>query len=96
MEAEKIQPATVKEQKSLDALKSQLKEGMRAIACRQKRIKVADRSEYGWAVVKAYDNDELASNSEDEKQLFKAEKTVEREVSKRKCRSTKGNQVLDS
>ena len=42
------------------------------IACQQKIIKVADRSDYGWAVVKAYDNDELASDSEDEKRLFKA------------------------
>ena len=54
---------------------------------------MADRSDYGWAVVKAYDNDELASDSEDEKRLFKAEKTAEREISKRKRRFTKGKDV---
>ena len=46
-EAGKIQPATEKEQKSMVALKNQLKEGIQAIACRQKRIKVADHSDYG-------------------------------------------------
>ena len=42
-EAGKIQPATEKEQKSMVALKNQLKEGIQAITCCQKRIKVADR-----------------------------------------------------
>ena len=92
-EAAKIHPPTEKERRSLEALKAQLQEGIQAIACRQKRIKVADRSDYGWAVMKAYDNDELASDSEDEKRLFKAEKTAEREISKRKRRSTKGKDV---
>ena len=44
--------------------------------------------------MKAYDNDELASDSEDKKRLFKAEKTAKREISKRKRRSTKGKDVL--
>ena len=91
-EAAKVHPPT-EERRSLEALKAQLQEGIQAIACRQKRIKVADRSDYGWVVVKAYDNDELASDSEDEKRLFKAEKTAKREISKRKRRSTKGKDV---
>lgn len=94
VEAAKIQPATEREQKSLDVLKNQLKEGIQAIAYRQKRIKVADRSEYGWAVVKAYDSDELASDSEDEKRLFKAEKAAEREMAKRKRRPNKGRDSI--
>ena len=44
--------------------------------------------------MKVYDNDKLASDSEGEKQLFKAEKTAEREVSKWKRRSIKGKDVL--
>ena len=93
-EAAKIHPPSEKERRSLEALKPQLQEGIQAIVCWQnKRIKVADRSDYGWAVVKAYNNDELASDSEDEKRLFKAEKTAEREISKRKRRSTKGKDV---
>ena len=49
-EAAKIHPPTEKE-RSLEVLKVQLQEGIQAIACRQKRIKVADRSDYGWMVV---------------------------------------------
>ena len=76
-EAAKIHPPTEKERRSLEVLKAQLQEGIQAIACRQKRIKLADRSDNGWVVVKAYNNDELAKDSEDEKRLFKAEKTAE-------------------
>ena len=75
-------------------LKAQLQEGIQVIVCRQKRIKLADCSDYGWAVVKAYYNDRLASDSEDEKRLFKAEKTAEREISKRKRCSTKGKDAV--
>lgn len=92
VETAKIHPSMEKE-KSLEVLKNQLQEGIQMIACRQKRIKVADHSEHGWAVVKAYDNDELASNSDDEKQLCKAEKVAEQEISKQKWCSTKGKDV---
>ena len=40
---------------------------------RQKAIRIADRSEYGWATVEEYEEDELAANSNDEKRLFRAE-----------------------
>ena len=36
-----------------------LKEGMNAIEVWQKHIKIADRSELGWAIVAAYEDDEL-------------------------------------
>ena len=55
-----------------------LDEGTKAIVVRQKHIKVADRSEFGWSVVSIYESDELAENSDDEKRLFKAEKEAER------------------
>ena len=51
---------------------------MQAITYRQKRIKVADRSDFGWATVEEYDKDELASDSDDKKWLFKAERNAER------------------
>ena len=60
-----------------------LKEGMKAIELRQKHIKIADRSELGWAVVAAYEDDELASDSDDEKRIYRAEREAER-VAKRK------------
>ena len=37
---------------------------------RQKKIRIADRSENGWATVKEYEEDELAENSDDEKRYL--------------------------
>ena len=58
-------------------MRVQLTEGRVDIAHRQKRIKIADRSEYGWTTVELYEHDELASDSADEKKLEKAEKEEE-------------------
>ena len=60
----------------------ELTEGRVDIAHRQKRIKTADRSEYGWTTAELYKHDELASNSVDEKKLEKAEKEAEKCVAK--------------
>ena len=54
------------------------------IAARQKRIKVADRSEYGWATVDEYEQDQLAADKEDAKRLEKAEKSASSKAAKRK------------
>ena len=43
--------------------------------------------ELGWAVVAAYEDDKLASDSEDKKQIYKAEREAER-LSKRKRASS--------
>ena len=43
------------------------------IAQRQKLIKMADASELGWLVVNEYVTNPLASDSEDEKRIYKAE-----------------------
>ena len=61
--------------------------GRKAIAERQKLIRIADRSEYGWAVVEEYTADELADDSDDEKRLEKAEKAAERKIAKRRKRA---------
>ena len=61
-----------------------LKEGMKAIEVRQKCIKIIDWSELRWAVVAAYEDDELASDSDDKKRIYRAEREAER-VAKRKC-----------
>ena len=66
---------------AVTAARIELTEGRVNIARRQKRIKIADRSEYGWMTVELYEDDELASNSADKKKL---EKAAEKRVAKQK------------
>ena len=67
-----------------------LEDGMELLTSRQELIKIADRSELGWKVVDEYEADELASGSEDEKKLERAERTAERKAVKK--RKTTGRQ----
>ena len=53
---------------------------------RQKLIKIADKNRDGWLVVQEYETDDLASNSEDEKKIRKAEAAAEK-----KRKEAKGN-----
>ena len=57
-------PPTIKKAKTL------LEEGEKLLKSRQKLMKIADRSECGWATVEEYVEDELADDSDDEKRLF--------------------------
>ena len=43
-------------------------------------IRIADRSEFGWATVEEYEEDELADNSDDEKRLYRAELRAGRRI----------------
>ena len=52
--------------------KEHIAEGKKLLAKRQKLIKVADREENGWEVVRCYQADDLASDSDDEKRLAKS------------------------
>lgn len=54
------------------------------MAARQKRIHLADCSEYGWATVEAYDNDKLAENPADEKKMADAEKKAAQKVTRKR------------
>ena len=53
---------------------------------------MADRSYFIWAVVEAYDSDDLAEIFEDEKRLLRAEKSAETKAFKRKKRLPKGKE----
>ena len=57
-----------------------LKEGEKLITARQKLIRIADRSEFGWNTVAEYEEDELADGSDDEKRLYKAELRADRKM----------------
>ena len=63
-----------------------LKEGEALLAHRLLLIKIADRSEHGWNMIAAYENDELALDSDDEKRLSRAEKEAAKRATKRKPR----------
>ena len=69
---------------AVTAAQVELTEGRLDIARRQKRIKMADRSEFGWTTVKLYEHDELVSDSADEMKFDKAEKEAEKRVVKRR------------
>ena len=82
-ELAKMTPAGENEKEALKKATASLDEGAKALATRQKHIQLADRSEYGWATVKYYEDDPLAANSDDEKCIKKAEKEAQREVEKK-------------
>ena len=54
--------------------KELLKEGTVLINDRQKLIKLADKSEFGWNTIREYVDDDLADNEADSKKIKKAEK----------------------
>ena len=83
-EPKKIEGVGDVQKESLKRVDSFLEEGMKSLEKRQKHIKVADRSDYGWATVEHYDSHPLADNSDDEKRLEKAEE-AERVANKRRC-----------
>ena len=51
---------------------------------RQKLIRLADSSDLGWSVVKEYQNNPLASDSKDEKRMFRAEARANRKLKQRR------------
>ena len=64
---------------SLVNAKELLQQGMSLLGKRQKHIKMADRSEQGWAVMQEYKADALVDNSDNEK-IEKSEKAAKRKA----------------
>ena len=81
---------SAKEALDIDAAKEQMNEGIDLINKRMKIIKIADRSEFGWATVKEYEADDLASNSDDERRLYRSEKRAKRAILKAKRSKRRG------
>ena len=75
---------------ALDQAKAELQEGMQAITQRQKLIRLADRSEFGWDAVNEYKKDELADNDDDARRLEKAEKAAEQKALKKRRAAPRG------
>ena len=73
-------------QKSYEKVKVALESGADLVSKRVKAIKLADKNEFGWATVNEYLSDELASDSDDEKRIYRAERKAERKINKEKRR----------
>ena len=86
-ELSKLEPQTEEENNTIAHSKAHLDEGMKKIAVRQKHIKIADRSDLGWAVVEAYMDDELVLDSDDERRLYKANREAQQTVKRKKANS---------
>ena len=52
---------------NLDKVKESLDKGENLLAERQKHILLADKSDYGWMVIQEYKKNDLADDSDDEK-----------------------------
>ena len=74
------------ESKELEAAKSTLESGKALLLKQQKLIRMAEREENGWEVVRHYMSDDLASDSEDEKAIKKARKEALASINKRKIK----------
>ena len=70
-------PTEIQEVSGLKSATEELKEDIKALHTRQKLIRLADRSDLGWAVVDAYESDELASDDEDAKRMKEARKVAD-------------------
>ena len=78
---------------AVEKAKTAVEEGEKLINERQKLIRIADRSEHGWATVEEYEEDELAEDSDDEKKLFKAEARAGRKL-RQKLAKGKGKKAF--
>ena len=67
---------------SVERAKKSVSEGKSLIQQRQKMLKLADSSELGWKVVSEYQANPLASDSEDERKIYKAKDRAERKARK--------------
>ena len=76
--AEALSEETVRDLDKVTATKKAIDEGIEMLERRQKLIKLADRSEYGWRTVDEYEEDDLAKDSDDEKRMAKAEYRAEK------------------
>ena len=68
-----------------------IKEGNKLLKFRQKLIRIADRSEYGWATVEEYLEDELADGEDDEKIIQRSDFRAGKKL--KASRGAKGKKV---
>ena len=74
---------------AIEKAKEALGEGEQLIKNRQKLIRTADSSDYGWGTVAEYEEDELADGSDDEKRLYRAELRAGKKVKATRARKNR-------
>ena len=57
----------------LDKVHAFLEQGEKLVSERQKHILLADKSDFGWSLIKEYKRNDLAEDSDDEKKIIRAE-----------------------
>ena len=62
----------------IEKARSALQEGKSIVLHRIKLIRIADKSSYGWDTVNQYQADELPSDSEDDKKIYRSERRAEK------------------
>ena len=77
------------EKGKIEKCQDKLAEGKKIILNQQKLLRIADREENGWEVVRCYLSDDLASDSEDEKQLSRARREAASNKKKREANKQK-------
>lgn len=80
---------------AISKAKTAIEEGIALVTKRMKVIKIADKSQYSWATVQEYLSDELASDSEDEKRLFRSERRAEKKVKDSKKKRSQSISIRD-
>ena len=79
---------------AVERAKEELRDGERLLVARQKAIRIADFSEYGWATVDEYEEDKLAENSDDEKRLYRVEMRAGRKLKAAAAKNRKKKEFL--
>ena len=75
-----------------EKVKVALESSIEVISKRVKAIKLADKSEFGWATVDEYLSDELASDSDDEKRIYRAERRAKRKINEERRRRVRSDE----
>ena len=84
-EAETSMSGAISDEKIVTC-RTKISEGITLTKHRQKLIKLADSTDSGWRLVQEYESIPLASDSEDEKRIFKAQTRAERKIKAEKAK----------
>ena len=77
--------------RQFDKVHSSLEKGEKLLTERQKHILLADKSDFGWSLIREYKRNDLAEDSDDEKKIIRAEARAPRLNKARRLKSRPTN-----